>query len=49
MSHDIIKDLVSDSFKIDNTIFSVNSGSRICEVKCEKDLPVREGDKYNWK
>ena len=46
MSHGVIKELVSDILKIENIMFSVSSGSGICEVKCEKDLPVRVSDKW---
>jgi putative heme iron utilization protein len=46
MSHGVIKELVSDIIKIENIMFSVSSGSGICEVKCEKDLPVRVSDKW---
>jgi Haem utilisation ChuX/HutX len=46
MSHDLIKELVSDILKIDNIMFSVNSGSGICEVKSERGLPVRVSDKW---
>ena len=46
MSHGVIKELVSDILKIENIMFSISSGSGICEVKCEKDLPVRVSDKW---
>jgi putative heme iron utilization protein len=46
MSHDLIKELVSDILDIDNIMFSVNSGSGICEVKSERGLPVRVKDKW---
>ena len=46
MSHDLIKELVSDILDIDNIMFSVNSGSGICEVKSERGLPVRVSDKW---
>ena len=46
MSYGIIKELVSDILKIENIMFSISSGSGICEVKCEKDLPVRVSDKW---
>ncbi|MGI8719996.1 MAG: ChuX/HutX family heme-like substrate-binding protein [Nitrososphaeraceae archaeon] len=46
MSHDLIKELVSDILEIDNIMFSVNSGGGICEVKSEKGLPVRVSDKW---
>ena len=46
MSHGVIKELVSDILKIENIMFSVSSGSGICEVRCEKDLPVRVSDKW---
>ena len=46
MSYGVIKELVSDILKIENIMFSISSGSGICEVKCEKDLPVRVSDKW---
>ena len=46
MSHDLIKELVSDILDIDSIMFSVNSGSGICEVKSERGLPVRVSDKW---
>ena len=46
MSHDLIKELVTDILDIDNIMFSVNSGSGICEVKSERGLPVRVKDKW---
>jgi putative heme iron utilization protein len=46
MSDGVIKELVSDILKIENIMFSISSGSGICEVKCEKDLPVRVSDKW---
>jgi len=46
MSYGVIKELVSDILKIENIMFSISSGSGICEVKCEKDLPVRASDKW---
>jgi len=46
MSNDLIKELVSDILDIDNIMFSVNSGSGICEVKSERGLPVRVKDKW---
>ncbi len=46
MSHDLIKELVSDILDTDSIMFSVNSGSGICEVKSERGLPVRVSDKW---
>ena len=46
MSHDLIKESVTDILDIDNIMFSVNSGSGICEVKSERGLPVRVKDKW---
>jgi len=46
MSNNIIKELVSDILDLDDIMFSVNSGSGICEVKSEKGLPVRINDKW---
>ena len=46
MSHDLIKELVTDILDIDNIMFSVNSGSGICEVKSERGLPVRVSNKW---
>src|SRR6187397_1990855 len=46
MSHDLIKELVTDILDIDNIMFSVNSGSGICEVKSERGLPLRVKDKW---
>jgi Haem utilisation ChuX/HutX len=46
MSHNLIKELVSDVLSLDDIMFSVNSGSGICEVRNETGLPVRIND--NW-
>jgi Haem utilisation ChuX/HutX len=46
MSHNLIKELVSDILSLDDIMFSVNSGSGICEVRNERGLPVRINDKW---
>ncbi len=46
MSHNLIKELVSDILNLDDIMFSVNSGSGICEVRTERGLPVRINDKW---
>ena len=46
MSHDLINKLVSDLLDVDDIMFSVNSGSGICEVRLERGLPVRIKDKW---
>ena len=46
MSHDLIKQLVSDILSLDDIMFSVNSGNGICEVKSERGLPVRISEKW---
>ena len=46
MSHDLVKELVSDLLDIDDIMLSVNSGSGICEVRPERGLPVRIKDKW---
>ena len=46
MSHDLINKLVSDLLDVDDIMFSVNSGSGICEVRPERGLPVRIKDKW---
>ena len=46
MSHQLIKDLVSDILSLDDIMFSVNSGNGICEVRTERGLPVRINDKW---
>jgi hypothetical protein len=46
MSHNLIKELVSDVLSLDDIMFSVNSGSGICEVRNETGLPVRINDKW---
>jgi len=33
MSHQLIKELVSDILSLDDIMFSVNSGNGICEVR----------------
>ena len=46
MSHDLIKGLVSDILDLDDIMLSVNSGSGICEVRTQRDLPIRIKDKW---
>jgi hypothetical protein len=46
MSNNLIKELVSDILSVDDIMFSVNSGSGICEVRNERGLPVRINDKW---
>ena len=46
MSHDLIKELVSDILDLDDIMLSVNSGSGICEVRTQRDLPIRIKDKW---
>jgi putative heme iron utilization protein len=46
VSHDLINKLVSDLLDVDDIMFSVNSGSGICEVRLERGLPVRIKDKW---
>ena len=46
MSHKLIKELVSDILSLEDIMFSVNSGNGICEVRIEKDLPVRIKEKW---
>jgi len=46
MSHDLIKQLVSDIVSLDDIMFSVNSGNGICEVRSERGLPVRISEKW---
>src|SRR6266511_854076 len=46
MSHQLIKELVSDILSLDDIMFSVNSGNGICEVRIERGLPVRINDKW---
>ena len=46
MSHDLIKQLVSDILSLDDIMFSVNSGNGICEVRSERGLPVRINEKW---
>jgi hypothetical protein len=46
MSNNLIKELVSDILSVDDIMFSVNSGSGICEVRNERGLPVRIKDKW---
>lgn len=46
MSHDLIKGLVSDILDLDDIMLSVNSGSSICEVRTQRDLPIRIKDKW---
>jgi putative heme iron utilization protein len=46
MPHNLIKELVSDILNLDDIMFSVNSGSGICEVRTENGLPVRINDKW---
>ncbi len=46
MSYNLIKELISDILNLDDIMFSVNSGSGICEVKIEKGLPIRMSDKW---
>jgi putative heme iron utilization protein len=46
MSYNLIKELISDILNLDDIMFSVNSGSGICEVKIEKGLPIRINDKW---
>lgn len=46
MPHNLIKELVSDILSLDDIMFSVNSGSGICEVRTESGLPVRINDKW---
>ena len=36
MSHDLIKELVSDILDLDDIMLSVNSGSGICEVRTQR-------------
>lgn len=46
MSHDLIKELVSDILDLDDIMLSVNSGSGICEVRTQRHLPIRIKDKW---
>jgi putative heme iron utilization protein len=46
MSNNLIKELVSDILSVDDIMFSVNSGSGICEVRNERGSPVRIKDKW---
>ena len=46
MSHDQIIELVSDILSLDDIMFSVNSGNGICEVRSERELPVRVSEKW---
>jgi putative heme iron utilization protein len=46
MSYSLIKELISDILNLDDIMFSVNSGSGICEVKTERGLPIRVNDKW---
>ena len=46
MSHDLIKELVSDILDLDDIMLSLNSGSGICEVRTQRDLPIRIKDKW---
>ena len=46
MSYNLIKELVSDILDLDDIMLSVNSGSGICEVRNQRDLPIRIKDKW---
>lgn len=46
MSHQLIKELVSDILNLDDIMLSVNSGNGICEVRIERGLPVRINGKW---
>lgn len=46
MSHDLIKKLISDILDLDDIMLSVNSGSGICEVRTQRDLPIRIKNKW---
>ena len=46
MSHNLIKELVSDILSLEDIMFSVNSGNGICEVRTERGLPLRINDKW---
>ena len=46
MSHDLIKEFVSDILNLDDIMLSVNSGSGICEVRTQRDEPIRIKDKW---
>jgi putative heme iron utilization protein len=46
MSYSLIKELISDILNLDDIMFSVNSGSGICEVKTERGLPIQVNDKW---
>jgi len=41
MSHDLIKELVSDILDLDDIMLSVNCGSGICEVRTQRHSPIR--------
>ncbi len=46
MSYNLIKELLSDILNLDDIMFSINSGSGICEVRAEKGLPIRISHKW---
>jgi putative heme iron utilization protein len=46
MSHDLIKEFVYDILNLDDIMLSVNSGSGICEVRTQRDVPIRIKDKW---
>ena len=46
MSHELIKELVSDILNLEDIMLSINSGSGICEIRTERDLPIRISDKW---
>lgn len=41
-----MKELLSDILDLDDIMFSINSGSGICEVRTERGLPIRISDKW---
>lgn len=46
MSYNLIKELLTDILDLDDIMFSINSGSGICEVRAERGLPIRISDKW---
>ena len=46
MSYNLTKELLSDILDLDDIMFSINSGSGICEVRTERGLPIRISDKW---
>lgn len=46
MSYNLMKELLSDILDLDDIMFSINSGSGICEVRTERGLPIRISDKW---